>query len=75
MRKHALRQQILIVTLTGMKAAERPKMTEMQSRKDAAIAKITIGQYLWKEPVNKDIQLDCRHSTFPLLSGMGGNAQ
>jgi hypothetical protein len=50
--KHAPRQQILIVTLTGVEAAERPKMAEMQSRKDAAIAKITIGQYLWKEPVN-----------------------
>ena len=67
MRKHALRQQILVVTLTGMKAAERPKMTEMQSRKDAAIAKIAISQYLWKEPVNQDIQLDCRHSTFPFM--------
>ena len=75
MRKHALRQQILVVTLTDMKAAKRPKMAEMQSRKDAAIAKITIGQYLWKEPVNQDIQLDCRHSRFPLLTGMGSNAQ
>ena len=52
MRKHALRQQILIVTLTGMKTAERPEMTEMQSRKNTAIAKIAISQYLWKEPVN-----------------------
>jgi hypothetical protein len=52
MSKHALRQQILIVTLTDVETAERPKMTEMQSRKDAAIAKIAIGQYLWKEPVN-----------------------
>ena len=50
-------------------------MTEMQSRKDAAIAKIAISQYLWKEPVNQDIQLDCRHSTFPLLTGMGIIAQ
>ena len=52
MRKHAPRQQILVVALTGMEAAKRPKMTEMQSRKDAAIAKIAISQYLWKEPVN-----------------------
>ena len=52
MRKHALRQQILVIAFTGMEAAERPKMTEMQSRKDAAIAKIAISQYLWKEPVN-----------------------
>ena len=52
MRKHALRQQSLVVTLTDMKTAERPKVTEMQSRKDAAIAKIAISQYLWKEPVN-----------------------
>jgi len=52
MRKHTPRQQILVVTLTGMETAERPKMTEMQSRKDAAIAKIAISQYLWKEPVN-----------------------
>jgi len=52
MRKHAPRQQILVVTFAGMEAAERPKMTEMQSRKDAAIAKIAISQYLWKEPVN-----------------------
>jgi hypothetical protein len=50
-----------------MKTAERPKVTEMQSRKDAAIAKIAISQYLWKEPVNQDIQLDCRHSTFPFM--------
>jgi len=52
MSKHALRQQILIVTLTDVETAERPKMTEMQSRKDAAIAEIAISQYLWKEPVN-----------------------
>jgi len=65
MIKHALRQQSLVVTLAGMKAAERPKMTEMQSRKDAAIAKIAISQYLWKEPVNQDIQLDCRHNFSP----------
>jgi hypothetical protein len=52
MCQHALRQQILIVALTGVEAAERPEMTEMQSRKDAAIAKIAISQYLWKEPVN-----------------------
>jgi hypothetical protein len=71
MRKHTLRQQILVVTLTGMETAERPKVTEMQSRKDAAIAKIAISQYLWKEPVNQDIQLDCRHSTSPLLTGYG----
>jgi hypothetical protein len=75
MRKHALRQQILVVTLTDMKTAERPKVTEMQSRKDAAIAKIAISQYLWKEPVNQDIQLDCRHSTFPLHAGMSSIAQ
>ena len=52
MRKHAPRQQILVVTFADMQAAERPEMTEMQSRKDAAIAKIAISQYLWKEPVN-----------------------
>jgi hypothetical protein len=75
MRQHTLRQQILIVTFADMKAAECPKMTEMQSRKDTAIAKIAISQYLWKEPVNQDIQLDCRHSTFPLLAGMGIIAQ
>jgi hypothetical protein len=75
MRKHALRQQSLVVTLTNMKTAERPKVTEMQPRKDAAIAKIAISQYLWKEPVNQDIQLDCRHSTFPLHAGMGSIAQ
>jgi len=40
-------------------------MTEMQSRKDTAIAKISISQYLWKEPVNQNIQLDCGHSSFP----------
>ena len=65
MSEHALGEKILIVTLTDVKTAERPKVTEMQSRKDTAIAKIAIGQYLWKEPVNEDIQLDCRHSTFP----------
>ena len=75
MRKHAPRQQILVIALTGVEAAKRPKMTEMQSRKDAAIAKIAISQYLWKEPVNQDIQLDCRHSTFPLHAGMGSIAQ
>jgi hypothetical protein len=52
MRKHAPRQQILVVTFTSMETAKRPKMTEMQSRKDAAIAEIAISQYLWKEPVN-----------------------
>jgi len=52
MRKHAPRQQILVIALTGVEAAKRPKMTEMQSRKDAAIAEIAISQYLWKEPVN-----------------------
>jgi hypothetical protein len=71
MSKHALRQQILIVPFTGVETAERPKVAEMQSRKDAAIAKIAISQYLWKEPVNQDIQLDCRHNIFPLLTGMG----
>jgi len=50
--QHTLRQQIFIVTFAGMEAAERPEVTEMQSRKDAAIAKIAISQYLWKEPVN-----------------------
>ncbi len=65
--QHTLRQQILIVALTDMKTAERPKVAEMQSRKDAAIAKIAISQYLWKEPVNQDIQLDCRHSRFPFM--------
>ena len=75
MSKYPLRQQILVVTLTDMETAERPQMTEMQSRKDAAIAKIAISQYLWKEPVNQDIQLDCRHSTFPLHAGMGSIAQ
>ena len=67
MCQHAFRQQILVVALTDMKTAERPKVTEMQSRKDTAIAKIAISQYLWKEPVNQDIQLDCRHSTFPFM--------
>ena len=52
MCKHTLRQQIFVVTLTDMKTAERPKMTEVQSRKDTAIAKIAISQYLWKEPVD-----------------------
>jgi hypothetical protein len=47
MSKYTLRQQILVVTLTDMETTERPQMTEMQSRKDAAIAKITISQYLW----------------------------
>jgi len=47
----------------------------MQPRKDATIAKIAISQYLWKEPVNQDIQLDCRHSTYPLHAGMGSIAQ
>jgi len=65
--QHTLRQQIFVVALTDMKTAKRPKMTEMQSRKDAAIAKIAISQYLWKEPVNQDIQLDCRHSMFPFM--------
>ena len=52
MSEHALGEKILIVTLTDVKTAERPKMTEVQSRKDTAIAKIAISQYLWKEPVN-----------------------
>jgi hypothetical protein len=51
-RQHTLRQQIFIVTFAGMQATERPEMAEMQSRKDTAIAKIAISQYLWKEPVN-----------------------
>jgi hypothetical protein len=67
----ALREQILVVTLAGMKATERPEMAEMQSGKDTPVAKFAIGQYLWKEPVNQCIQLDCRHSAFLLLTHMG----
>src|SRR5687768_735553 len=67
MCQHTLCQQILIVALTDMKTAERPKVAEMQSRKDTAVAKIAISEYLWKEPVNQNIQLDCRHNTFPFM--------
>jgi hypothetical protein len=65
MVEHDLREQILIVTFAGVKAAERPEMAEVQSGKDAAVAKIAIGQDLWKEPVNQYIQLDCRHDGSP----------
>ena len=63
--QHTPRQQILVVAFAGMEAAERPKVTEVQSCKNAAVTKVTIGQYLWEKPINQDIQLDCRHSAFP----------
>ena len=63
--EHDLREQILIVTFAGVETAERPEMAEMQSGKDAAVAKLAIGQDLWKEPVNQYIQLDCRHDGSP----------
>ena len=46
MVQHASRQQIFIVTLAGVEAAERPKVTEMQSGKNAAVTEIAICQYL-----------------------------
>jgi hypothetical protein len=52
MTQHAPRQQIFIVTFAGMQAAERPKVAEMQSGKNAAIAKIAISQYLRKKPID-----------------------
>jgi hypothetical protein len=48
----ALRQQFFIVTLAGVKTTQRPEVTQVQLGEDAAVAKIPIGQYLWKEPVN-----------------------
>jgi hypothetical protein len=50
--EHALRQQLFIVTLAGVKTTKRPEMAEVQSGEDATVAKVAIGQYLRKEPVN-----------------------
>jgi hypothetical protein len=71
MSQNSFRQYFFVVALTNVQAAERPEMAEVESGEDASVAKVAISQYLRKEPINEDIQLDCGHSTIPLLVRVG----
>ena len=71
----ALYQHIFVVTLTGVQAAKRPEVAQVQLGECPTVAKIAIGQNLWQEPVYQYVQLNYRHNRIPLMTCAGATAR
>jgi hypothetical protein len=53
--------ELFVVALASLQAAERPQVAQVEWRECAPVTKLRISQYLWEQQLDQAVYLGLRH--------------